>query len=87
MVRVNAVLQAAVQNPNTVAVSWEHLIGWIKGQMRHSYKMTFPVEKTVTDKRQLDPINIWLGKRKRRKKVNTNIDHESIYHIMRWKLL
>jgi hypothetical protein len=73
MVRINAVLQAAVQNPNTVAVSWEDLMRLIIGQMSHSYQTTFSGEKRVTHKGKLDPVIISLGTRKGRKKVNTNI--------------
>jgi hypothetical protein len=69
MVRVDAVLQAAVQNPNTVAVSWEDLMGLIIGRMSHSYQMTFSGEKTVAQKGKLDPIDIHVGKRTGNKKV------------------
>jgi hypothetical protein len=73
MVRINAVLQAAVQNPNTVAVSWEDLMRLIIGRMSHSYQMTFSGEKTVAHKGKLDPVDIQVGKRTGNKKVNTNI--------------
>jgi hypothetical protein len=73
MVRVNAVLQAAVQNPNTVAVSWEDLIGLIIGRMSRSYQMTFSDEKPVAHKGKLDPVDIQIGKRTGNKKVNTNV--------------
>jgi hypothetical protein len=73
MVRVNAVLQAAVQSPNTVAVSWEDLMGLIIGRMSHSYQMTFSGEKTVALKGKLDPVDIQVGKRTGNKKVNTNV--------------
>jgi hypothetical protein len=73
MVRVNAVLQAAVQNPNTVAVSWEDLMRLIIGRMNRSYQMTFSSEKTVAHKGKLEPVDIQVGKRTGNKKVNTDL--------------
>lgn len=80
MVRVNAVLQAAVQNPNTVAVSWEDLMGLIIGRMSRSYQMTFSGEKTVAHKGKLDPVDIHVGKRRGNKKV-TLINNLELYGI------
>jgi hypothetical protein len=73
MVRVNEVLQAAVQNPNTVAVSWEDMMGLIVGRMSRSYQMTFSGEKAVTHKGKLKPVDIQVGKRTGNKKVNTDL--------------
>jgi hypothetical protein len=75
MVQVNAALQAAIQNPNTVAVSWEDLIGLITGRMSRSYQMTFSGEKTVAQKGKLDPIDIQVGRRTGNKKVRTNMSY------------
>jgi hypothetical protein len=72
MVTVNAALQAAVQNPNTVAVSWEDLMGLIIGRMSRSYQVIFSGHKTVAKKGKLDPVDIQVGKRTGNKKVNTN---------------
>jgi hypothetical protein len=72
MVRVDAVLQAAVQNQNTVAVSWEDLMGLIIGRMSHSYQMTFSGNKIVAQKGKLDPVDIQVGKRTGNKKVSTD---------------
>jgi hypothetical protein len=92
MVQVNAVLQAAIQNPNTVAVSWEDLIGSITGRMSRSYQMTFSGVKTVAQKGKLNPIDIQVGRRTGNKKVRTNTCYIcnmiQIYNlIMQWKLL
>jgi hypothetical protein len=73
MVQVNAVLQAAIQNSNTVAVSWEDLIGLIIGRMSRSYQMTFSGEKTVVHKGKLDPVDIQVGRRTGNKKVSSSI--------------
>ncbi|XP_021927222.1 eukaryotic translation initiation factor 2D isoform X2 [Zootermopsis nevadensis] len=80
LVRVDAVLQAAVQNPNTVAVSWEDLMGLIIGRMSHSYQMTFSDHKTVAQKGKLDPIDIQVGRRTGNKKV-TLINNLELYGI------
>jgi translation initiation factor 2D len=73
MVRVNAVLQAAVQNPDTVAVSWEDLMRLIIGRMNRSYQVMFSGEKTLVRKGKLDPVDIQVAKRTGNKKVNTFI--------------
>lgn len=80
MVQVNAVLQAAIQNPNTVAVSWEDLIGSITGRMSRSYQMTFSGVKTVAQKGKLNPIDIQVGRRTGNKKV-TLINNLELYGI------
>lgn len=80
MVRVNTVLQEAIQNPNTVAVSWEDLIGLITGRMSRSYQMTFSGEKTVAQKGKLDPVDIQVGRRTGNKKV-TLINNLELYGI------
>jgi hypothetical protein len=69
MVQVNAVLQKAIQNPNTVAVSWEDLIRLITGKMSRSYQVTFSGEKAVAQKGKLDPVDIQVGRRTGNKKV------------------
>lgn len=85
MVQVNTVLQEAIQNPNTVAVSWEDLIGLITGRMSRSYQMTFSGEKTVAQKGKLDPVDIQVGRRTGNKKVMIAVCHIcSLIQICNW---
>ncbi|XP_069692866.1 eukaryotic translation initiation factor 2D isoform X2 [Periplaneta americana] len=80
MVKINEVLQSAVQDPNTMAVTWEDLMGLIIGRMSRSYEMTFSGEKPTAVKGKLEPIDIQVGKRTGNKKV-TLINNLELYGI------